>query len=383
MRVLFVLLVCQLLDDAAALQVLSNSAPEQNASSHSSDDMFPLDAARQLLQSVSRTKGPDLKFVSLNTEGGLALKQVGNFPEDVANVGENADWVGYGTKLTKWLYYTNTLPDDTLLVFVDGNDVVWGGCSKNTFLGAYSDIVRDSGAKIVLGAELVCGEQSCDNSTALPEWAMNRAGVVLKEGSAAAAADDFTECEAQVKPECRCDMPSQPSCRNFAYTGVDDDDWNAAHMSLLSSSNKREHEARSARGPLFRYMNSGFVMGPVKDIRAMLEWAVFHYLEIKKDRTWMHDQGALAAYWTQNPSLVTLDYRGELSLQLPRLSVDVLELKDSWASGKKVVANKLLGGTTQCLVHNNINEWNGGDRVNYWWDFMKQVTADQRDWDAA
>eukprot|EP00928_Gymnodinium_smaydae_P061692 TRINITY_DN45722_c0_g1_i1.p1 TRINITY_DN45722_c0_g1~~TRINITY_DN45722_c0_g1_i1.p1 ORF type:complete len:408 (-),score=74.81 TRINITY_DN45722_c0_g1_i1:25-1248(-) len=329
--------------------------------------------------SAAKNKRVGLRFISQNSQGPLSIKGIGHFPEPVRNIGMISAWVGYGTKLANILYYTNTVPDDTLIVYVDGNDVVWGGCSKRQFLASYRAIVKESGAPVVVGAELVCGEQNCTDGSAIPKWALQRSAAQL---SADRMRSDYTACAEQVKPGCRCDMPSPPSCRNFNYTGEDDGAADAAHLALVTADAMSQAEGSMARGPLFSYLNSGFVMGPAKEVRAMFQWAAFHYLTIKQKRNWIHDQGAIAEYWRRNPSKVTLDYRGELAVSLPRLAEDVLKVHKSRHSDGQVVRSELLGGGLQCFVHNNVNEWNGGSKAQYWWDFLRKTSPDKRDWDA-
>eukprot|EP00928_Gymnodinium_smaydae_P006371 TRINITY_DN1224_c0_g1_i1.p1 TRINITY_DN1224_c0_g1~~TRINITY_DN1224_c0_g1_i1.p1 ORF type:complete len:406 (+),score=63.14 TRINITY_DN1224_c0_g1_i1:75-1220(+) len=345
-----------------------------------SNQTGPFDAIRGWFGSETPVNDQDVHFVSINTQGEIALKTFG-FPGEVENVGKGVKWTGYGTKLINVMYYADELPPDDLVVYVDGNDVVWGGCSKKHLLAAYHSIVRASGAKIVVGAEMVCGEQSCDNSTALPKWAQRNTRSLKLERDPV----KLTECEEQVKPECRCDMPSQPACRNFKYTGVDDADWNAEQKDAAFLAIERDNVARAdlEGSPTFRYLNSGFVMGPAKEIRDMFEWSVFHYLSVKEKKTWMHDQGAIAEYWRQNPSKVALDYQGELSLQLPRLATETLKIDESDSeTSSKVVRNRLLGDRVQCFIHNNVNEWNGGPRADYWWKFFHGIRAGSADWSA-
>merc|ERR1719444_469098 len=101
--------------------------------------------SRTAAEASSSQAALDLRFVSLNTEGQLAISAAG-FPQEVANVGLNKAWAGYGTKLMEILLYANSVSDDTLLVYIDGNDVVWGGCSREEFVAAYQRIVDASGA---------------------------------------------------------------------------------------------------------------------------------------------------------------------------------------------------------------------------------------------
>eukprot|EP00928_Gymnodinium_smaydae_P032454 TRINITY_DN234_c0_g2_i1.p1 TRINITY_DN234_c0_g2~~TRINITY_DN234_c0_g2_i1.p1 ORF type:complete len:424 (+),score=102.97 TRINITY_DN234_c0_g2_i1:44-1273(+) len=368
---------------APSADAIAEDAAAASARANAAATAANLEVARRWLQSGKDPSFlPELRFVSLNTEGELSVKEVGEFPEKVENVGLNTSWVGYGTKLLNVMYYTKSVPDDAIVVYFDGNDVVWGGCSRSQFLESYWDIVRSSGANLVVGAELVCGEQNCDDSSEIPTWARARAGQMLL---ASTLHEQIDECGSQVKAECRCDVPSPPECRAFNYTSADDWgqegwQWAEERLVMLSTISKLPQQSKIFAAAPFRFLNSGFVMGPAKDIRDMFQWAAFHYLSVKEKREWVHDQGAIAEYWRRNPSKIALDYRGELSVSLPRLHPSVLELGISDVSGSAVMRNKLLGGRLQCLIHNNINEWNGGLRAGYWWEKMLQLATSQRDW---
>eukprot|EP00928_Gymnodinium_smaydae_P048793 TRINITY_DN32671_c0_g1_i1.p1 TRINITY_DN32671_c0_g1~~TRINITY_DN32671_c0_g1_i1.p1 ORF type:complete len:388 (-),score=88.46 TRINITY_DN32671_c0_g1_i1:102-1265(-) len=307
-----------------------------------------------------------LHFVSVNTQGEIALKSEGHFPEDVINAGKGKQWKGYGTKLVEILSVVSKLQADDMLVYVDGNDVTWGGCSKAQFLQSYQEIRDASGAPVVFGAEMVCGEQECGGaSSAIPPWALTRAKPpflrMLAEG-------ELNECTEQVKSECRCDRPSSPPCRaffsNYSFADIPD-------FELDNTGGNYE--------VTFKYLNSGFFIGPVRSIRKMLEWSVFHYIGVKNKKYWMHDQGVLAEYRRLNPTLVTLDYFGELALSLPRVSKIVLQTEVS-EGGRRIARSKLLGNKAQCFIHNNIDDFNGGQRLQYWWNFMRTIDADSRDW---
>eukprot|EP00928_Gymnodinium_smaydae_P052686 TRINITY_DN367_c0_g2_i1.p1 TRINITY_DN367_c0_g2~~TRINITY_DN367_c0_g2_i1.p1 ORF type:complete len:347 (+),score=96.69 TRINITY_DN367_c0_g2_i1:93-1043(+) len=313
----------------------------------------------------------------MNSEGPLALKAAG-FPAKVADAGSTSRWNGYGSKLIQALSFAAGVPEDEILVYVDGNDVVWGGCSKDVLLNRYRKIIAASGAKVVMGAELVCGEQDCNKqggSATLPSWLSQS---LLAQGASTVA----TECY-NVKANCRCDMPSPPPCRNFTYRGADDDGWSAApHADPRGSAaaSDLQQERATRQKMTFRYMNSGFIMGAAGDVREMLQWAVFHYMPIKGNRSWIHDQGALAAYWKKNPKLVTLDHAGALSLSLPRVAFNTLRLAKNEVTGHQVLRNKLLKDDVQCFIHNNVNEWNGGTRKEEWWSLLKKVNAAWFDW---
>ena len=57
------------------------------------------------------------------------------------------------------------IPDDYVVVFVDGADVMYGGCSGKEFFERFTTILQATGAKIILGAGYNCFEQQHDCST--------------------------------------------------------------------------------------------------------------------------------------------------------------------------------------------------------------------------
>ena len=72
--------------------------------------------------------------------------------------------------------------NQTLVAFVDGSDVFWGGCALSSFLGSYRRIANASGAAVVVSAETACGEQPCREIPRPPRWAERLAGKNLSDG---------------------------------------------------------------------------------------------------------------------------------------------------------------------------------------------------------
>jgi len=96
----------------------------------------------------------------------------------IKNVGFNQTWQGFMTKLelmSQWL--DEQKDDEALVIFVDGEDTLFGGCSQEQFMRDYQDIVnRSGGAEVVTGAERGCYEIPrpwyCEGVPKVPEWAV-------------------------------------------------------------------------------------------------------------------------------------------------------------------------------------------------------------------
>lgn len=100
----------------------------------------------------------------------------------------NESWRGWRTKVRvveAWLRHRN--PDE-LVVYLDGTDILWGGCPVEQFLQDYGRIVMESGAVLVAGAELAFWEGepqwSAESYPAVPAWAETLYGIG-KEGDRA------------------------------------------------------------------------------------------------------------------------------------------------------------------------------------------------------
>lgn len=242
---------------------------------------------------------PDPVFVTLQTKGSSLLQKVGG-PFEVVNIGAGKPWHGYKTKFERLLPFLKSKKDDDLVAFMDGTDIFWGGCEMKDFLHYYQQIVEASGASIVISAEIACGEQPCNKVPPAPEWAVNLANISLNDGF----------WQKYVSPKgcgsvgCPCASP-----------------------------------------PAIKFLNSGFIIGPVKDLLPMISWSLDNY---DKEST-LGDQSVLAKYWFANTDQIALDYQGALCLSTSDLNPYTLFAKDPITGG---LWNKAFG-RMQCLTHGN------------------------------
>lgn len=279
-------------------------------------DMRPMEGPGRDAPFVKRR----LTFVTTQTKGDPLLAQVGKF--EVLNLGEGRNWTDYRTKvelLGEYLrsrlalvgYAAPGEVDEDLVAFVDGSDAFWGGCELFEFQKAYSQIVAMSGAPIVFGAEVVCGEQDCNRVPPVPSWADDLSGGHPLSGEF--WANYAVGCQGTWTAECSAK-------RDCGY-------W-----------------APCARPPSVKFLNSGFIMGPVRELNEMVVWALRNY---KRWSVW-GDQSVFAQYWLEHPHRATLDYTSRLALSLSDMGEELLDVD---VKGGRV--RNLALDSTQCLIHGN------------------------------
>jgi len=109
--------------------------------------------------------------------------------------------------------------------------------------------------------------------------------------------------------------------------------------------------------PTRKFLNSGFYMGPVRDVVKMLEWASSNYDSVPflQAHPWPvagggghGDQGVLAEYWLDHLQDVALDYGGELCLSLCFESPGMISVDTK----RRAVINHALD-RAQCMIHGN------------------------------
>jgi len=234
----------------------------------------------------------EVTFVTAETRGEPMLLKYGRFGGRVLNLGTGTKWDGYETKvklLRRWLHDQLAAgKGDDLVAFFDGSDVIWGGCELRHFIRAYHRIANRSGAKVVFSAELVCGEQDCNKVPDVPYWAIKIAGGRPLNGGFWKKYVDG--CDKTWDDDCS----SRRDCGGLAACSVP---------------------------PSVKFLNSGFVMGPVEDLFRLMDWSMNNY---KKYSVW-GDQSVFAVYWLKHQEEVTLDYLGELALSLSDMRWDILE----------------------------------------------------------
>merc|ERR1712217_892207 len=99
--------------------------------------------------------------------------------------------------------------------------------------------------------------------------------------------------------------------------------------------------------PAVKFLNSGFFMGPVQDIKKMMDWTLENY----DDTSVWGDQSSFAVYWLNGPSnaaKISLDYTGDLALSLSDMSWKLLREDKTRGIVHNVAFNR-----TQCLIHGN------------------------------
>jgi hypothetical protein len=84
----------------------------------------------------------------------------------VDNAGARYAWNGYRTKIEAMQDWVSGLDDEQLVVYMDGGDVMYGGCSSDDLLERFNTISKATKASIIFGAEYNCYEPpsaGCDN----------------------------------------------------------------------------------------------------------------------------------------------------------------------------------------------------------------------------
>lgn len=245
------------------------------------------------------------------------MAEIGNFPRPVLNLAQ-PKWPGFIGKLNFTFPFLQTVKPDDIVVVMDGGDVLWGGCDMQAFKDAYKHIAESSGASIVVAAEMTCWENQCDKVPPMPEWARN--DKLISNGLQGDHWKEYAKCKGHWHP------------KNTTY----------GHCSSP---------------PELKFLNSGFFMGPAKDLIPMVEWSLQNYA-----RSTFGDQSLLADYWMEHPRTVTLDYNQQLVACMSDMdNAKAYEVK-SW-SGKPTLWNNQFN-RPQCFVHGNGDGWRDGSFKN-------------------
>mmetsp|Transcript_63264 Transcript_63264/g.135959 ORF Transcript_63264/g.135959 Transcript_63264/m.135959 type:complete len:545 (-) Transcript_63264:70-1704(-) len=281
------------------------------------------------ITATSDGKPVPITFVTAETRGVPLLVKVNNFEHrfhtEVLNIGTDQEWEGYFSKVKLLAVFLRDRVaktswedlDRDLIAFVDGSDIFWGGCSFSDFMHSYERIVSRSGAKVVFGAEVACGEQDCNRVPDVPAWANRLAGenVDLNSGYWSQFA---TDCKGTWNDACSAK-------RDCGFT------------------------APCAVPPAVKFLNSGFFIGPVLELSRMLEWSLSHYKEFSV----FGDQSVFAQYWLDHQNEVVLDYTGELTTALSEMNSRLTQAVRGSQVGSGSVRNNAFGHKLMCLIHGN------------------------------
>jgi hypothetical protein len=266
-------------------------------------------------------------FVTMETRGdpllveaGTRMKKIGmktGFSGKMVNVGEGKKWEGYTTKVKLLTEYMRSQDGDKLFAIVDGGDVFWGGCKPSSFMDAYKSIVKASGAPIVFSSEVVCSEQECNKVPDVPAWASK-----LEDGTEDLNGGFWKKYAMGCKGTWNDACSEEKNCNTQLHG---------------------ESTAPCSVPPAVRFLNSGVIIGPAKELSEMLDWTFKNYGKVSS----YGDQSVFATYWLDNQDKVTLDYRGELSTSLSDL-FNLFQVNRE----EGIIQNKAFD-RPQCLLHGN------------------------------
>jgi hypothetical protein len=235
----------------------------------------------------------------------------------VTNLGYMQQWYGYKTKVDLYYQYVKeraeaNVPGE-LIILADNGDMAFGGCSYEDLLTKYDEIVRASDfAQVVAGA---------DNKLFPPgDW-------------------NYTVFDSR-----RHKVMEAFGLNMSSYCAISD-------CSTFD----------------YKYANSGFLMGPPKELSWLLACMLEHG-NVEDTDTGFDDQQGLHACMFAHPSLVTLDYAGTLTLEL----IYFKKLALSSSGGR--VFNEVVDHSPQCFVHGN------GDTLGDLWDDLFDGFTETENW---
>jgi hypothetical protein len=261
----------------------------------------------------------DEAFVPMNGAEGLTM----------SNVGVHGDWSSMLSKnemILDWLEDQVAGHHDDLVIIVDSNDMLYGGCEIDVLLSGYKRVAAASGgALIVASAELGLSPQEPKYE---PQRYENLRKRQLEVMNASGLNDDPWHIRNQTRQKCK---------EGINATGI------------YACSNQTGYE----------FMNYGFLMGPVGAMHTLVSHVVktvqpnfFEtmkgFLSQDKHMEELNDQGVAAMYMFDHPDEVTLDYPMSLIASLHDMPHDLLDVDNG----------KMRNAYTkrhQCFMHFNGN----------------------------
>jgi hypothetical protein len=222
--------------------------------------------------------------------------------EPLVNLGTGRLWTGNYQEKISFLksYLAKSENQEKVVIFTDGEDVILGGCDKTELLQKYNKIVQKSGAPIVFGAELWCFEP----------------------------------------PNGKCPEPERAAWAQKEYGHKELD------QKLFSW---QDQKSAADKATSYTNLNSGFFMGPAKDLLKMMEYSTDgkNWYNNHRNTDYYGDQRMYSQYWFENQDKVTLDYGQELVLVANGFKQGSLGV-----NGEGQVINNMFN-RKQCVVHGN------------------------------
>lgn len=229
------------------------------------------------------------------------------------NTGQGEVWHKRRSKNELLLRWLRSADPEQLAILIDGGDVIFGGCSEADLLERYNGTVAASGgAPLVVSAEMGC----------FPYQYL--------------AQYDALE-----------------SRKKDVLTALKrDENWIPKFADCQKSASRNAGWGKCSDPPSYKFLNYGFLMGPVKNLRSMLEFIVAH----PKNMTFPAGDQALAMeYMFDHPEEVTLDYAGVLSMSMHNMKVGANDTTMLFSTGKNGHLVNRVTNTVQCFAHGNGN----------------------------
>lgn len=219
--------------------------------------------------------------------------------DGLLNPGANWTWEGLITKLKVMTFWLKSRPPSELVIFVDGGDTLFGGCTEKAFFDAYEfNKKQHNGASIVIGAERGC--YKCP-----PPWT----------------------CQ------------TVPQVPGWAFL-----DWNSADAGATWGTSPLDSAGQ------MRFLNSGFLVGPAGDLKDLFNQSLARMEEDKAECIELpcSDQYYVYEYFLQNQNIAVLDYASQLVTNGYSLNLEKLfELQDDRSFYNRVTRRQ------ECFFHAN------------------------------
>jgi len=229
--------------------------------------------------------------------------------DNITNIGGGLHWKGIRTKTCAIRDQASQLMSkkiNTPVIFIDGGDVLYGGCGESELLSRYNTIVANcGGSKLIFGAELGLYPQTPENTKGYNKfhgrWESHLRAANLDESSYA----KYIKCRPGPGP---CSQP-----------------------------------------PLIQFLNGGFIMGPPDIIHTAYDFACAKLEDNKKGNS---EQLYLHQFLLSNENTTCLDYSSNLVLNLHQFDPEETKRLFGVTEGKlwNNVASKY-----QCFIHGNGN----------------------------
>jgi len=298
---------------------------------HAASAVQAVNLQEQGYTALKETVSAEIEIITVETRSDLVKMPIPGVPgKFFNNLGVNQTWNSLFTKPHLFLEWLSAQRDpNKLVIFADGADVMFGGCTDKELLAAYHSIVAASGnVQVVMGAEMGLDPPPAGAYVDIhSQFEERRRAVQAAEGLQDSSYGSLASCEISRVNKAKCYVPKIAAAKKGR--------WPCA--------------GPCSNPPAMTFLNSGFIMGPVGELREVVS-GMLRFEDLPADapfRNNWHDQGAAILYMAENPHKVTLDYNGAIVLTLHQLPISAV----MWAK-QNSIKNKVLGRAS-CFIHAN------------------------------